>query len=86
MTGYHRDVYERTFARLLNKALKKGKNDSERALVWLDKRYHLLFAMLMTRDRIETVDAYMDVREHLEQRLLARNTKKENLENDAAKE
>ena len=65
MANYQRDVYEKSFARLLNKALRKGANDPELALKWIDKRYRLLLILLTTQYRVESTDALMDVREHL---------------------
>ncbi|MDA1330340.1 MAG: hypothetical protein DWG76_05195 [Chloroflexi bacterium] len=66
---YNREIYSRTFARLLNKALKRGNGDAQLALAWLDRRHHLLFALLFTRYKLETTDAYLDVREHIENRI-----------------
>lgn len=71
MTSYNRDVYSRTFARLLNKAMKRGKGDPEKALAWLDRHYKPLIALLFTRHRLESTDAYMDVREHVLKRIQA---------------
>lgn len=71
MADYNRERYERTFARLLNRALKRGGNDPQKALRWLDRRHRWLSALLFTRHRLETTDAYMDVREHLMQRIEA---------------
>lgn len=68
MAKYHRDVYEKSFARLLNKALRKGLNDPEMALKWLDKPYRLLITLLFSSYRVENTDALMDVREHLKNR------------------
>lgn len=69
MPAYDKDVYSRSFARLLNKALKKGGGDPAQALHWLDTRYKPLFAMLFSRHKLERTDAYMDVREHIVKRL-----------------
>ena len=85
MSNYQREEYEKKFARLLNKALRKGKNDPGRALSWLNKRSKLQFAWMLTSKRIEAVDAYLDVREHLEKRLLTNRGKSEKLENDGVK-
>lgn len=75
MAEYQRVVYEKTFARLLNKALKKGGNDPALALAWLDKKYRLLFVLLSTPYRLESTDAYMDVREHLQKRIAIQQNK-----------
>jgi hypothetical protein len=66
---YNRDVYSQRFARLLNKALKRGKQDPRLALDWLENKYRLLPALLLTRHRLETTDAYLDVREHILNRM-----------------
>lgn len=69
MPAYDKDVYSRHFARLLNKALKKGGGDPAQALAWLDTRYKPLFAMLFSRHKLEMTDAYMDAREHIIKRI-----------------
>ncbi len=69
MSQYNRDVYSRTFARLLNRALKKGEGDASKALEWLDHRYKLIWNLLFTRHKAEISDAYMDVREHIVKRI-----------------
>jgi len=68
-SSYDRDVYSRYFARLLNYALKKGGGDSHAALLWLEKRYRLVLALFFSRHRREMSDAYMDVREHILNRI-----------------
>ncbi len=69
MNSYNHDIYSTTFARLLNKAMMRGAGDPRRALDWLDKRYKAIFAFLFTRHRLEKVDAYLDVREHILKRI-----------------
>lgn len=69
MPPYDQDVYSQRFARLLNRALQKGKGDPKLALSWLDKRYKLLFSLAFTRHKLEVSDAYMDVREHILKRI-----------------
>lgn len=69
MNSYNRDIYSRTFARLLNKAMKRGEGDPREALNWLDKRYKAILGFLFTRHRLESVDAYLDVREHILKRI-----------------
>ncbi|HKY79593.1 MAG TPA: hypothetical protein VI688_03645 [Anaerolineales bacterium] len=66
---YDRDIYSRYFARLLNQALKQGGGDSQAALGWLEKRYRLVLALFFSRHRREMSDAYMDVREHILNRM-----------------
>ena len=68
MSNYHRDVYEKSFARLLNKALQKGANNPKLALQWLDRPYRLPLILLSTAYRVEKTDALIDVREHLKNR------------------
>ena len=77
MSNYHRDVYEKTFARLLNKALRIGANDPLLALKWINKSYRLAFMLIMTQHRVETIDALIDVREHLNNRTKITNKKDE---------
>ncbi|MGH2583061.1 MAG: hypothetical protein ACRDFQ_09230 [Anaerolineales bacterium] len=69
MTNYDRDFYSRRFARLINKALEKGKGDPMKALYWLEKRYNPLLALLFSRHRVELADAYLDAREHILKRI-----------------
>jgi hypothetical protein len=69
MPAYDREYYSRTFARLLNTAMQKGQGDARQALAWLDKRYKPLLALLFTRHKLETSDAYMDAREHITKRI-----------------
>lgn len=69
MPTYDHEIYSRKFARLLNTALKKGGGDPKEALAWLDRKYKPLFALLFTRSKLETTDAYMDVREHIRKRI-----------------
>ena len=76
MSGYDRDLYSRNFARLLNRALKKGGGDASKALEWLDRKYKPLWAVLFSKHRAEISDAYMDVREHIEKRIQEQNGKK----------
>lgn len=71
MPAYDRDVYSRSFARLLNKALKKGSGDPTQALAWLDTKYKPLFALFLSRHKLERTDAYLDVREHIVKRIEA---------------
>jgi hypothetical protein len=66
---YDREVYQRNFARLLNRALKIGGGDPSKALEWLDKKYKLLRMVIFSRHRAEMSDAYMDVREHMVKRM-----------------
>lgn len=75
--AYDQNIYSRQFARLLNHALKQGEGDAERALHWLEQRYRLVLTILMTRYKAETADAYMDVREHLVNRIEGEKTKVE---------
>ncbi len=82
MSGYDREIYQRNFARLLNRALKVGGGDAAKALEWLDHKYKPLWTVLFSRHRAEMSDAYMDVREHIvkrikekEERAKERNTK-----------
>lgn len=75
MSNYHRDVYEKTFARLLNKALRKGANDPFLALKWIEKPYRLPLMLIMSPHRVETTDALIDVREHLNNRTKITNIK-----------
>jgi hypothetical protein len=69
MPTYDRDVYSRDFARLLNKALKSANGDARKALVLLESRYRLVPSLIFSRHRAETSDAYLDVREHLLNRI-----------------
>lgn len=71
MPSYNHDVYSRKFARLLNKAIKHGSGDPVKALNWLDKKYKPFFALLFSRQRVESTDAYLDVREHILKRIEA---------------
>ncbi len=66
---YDRDVYSRNFARLLNRALKKGQGDASRALEWLDHNYKPFWHFLFGKHKAEMSDAYMDVREHIVKRI-----------------
>lgn len=68
-SAYDHDFYSRTFARLLNRALKKGEGDASKALEWLDHKYKPLWTMLFSRHRAEMSDAFMDVREHVVKRI-----------------
>ena len=77
MTTYDRDFYSRSFARLINKALKKGNGDPEKALYWLEKRYNPLLALLFSRHRMELADAYLDAREHISKRILGTTQEEE---------
>lgn len=69
MPIYDKEIYSQKFARLLNRAMKRGGGDPQKALQWLDKQYKPLFALLFTRHKLETSDAYMDVREHIVERI-----------------
>lgn len=69
MPVYDREFYSRRFARLLDQAMQKGEGDPHKALAWLDKRYKPLLVLMFTRHRLETSDAYMDVREHIVKRI-----------------
>jgi hypothetical protein len=62
---YDREIYSYHFARLLNRALKKGAGDAQQALAWLHKSYPLIRTLLWSGHRLEITDAFMDVREHL---------------------
>lgn len=66
---YDREVYQRSFARLLNRALKAGEGDPSRALEWLDRKNKPLWTAIFGRHRAEMSDAYMDVREHILKRI-----------------
>lgn len=66
---YDREIYQRNFARLLNRALKNGGGDPIQALEWLDRKQKPLWKALFGRHRAEMSDAYMDVREHLVKRI-----------------
>lgn len=66
---YDREVYQRNFARLLNRALKVSGGDAAKALEWLDRKYKPLWTVLFSRHRAEVSDAYMDVREHIVKRI-----------------
>lgn len=66
---YDREIYQRSFARLLNRTLKVGGGDAVRALEWLDHKYKPLWTVLFSRHRAEMSDAYMDVREHIVKRI-----------------
>lgn len=82
-TYYDRPVYERTFARLLDRSLAKGKNDPAKALKWLNRPFRYALAVTFTVHRLETTDAFLDVREHLSKRIeLLGGTEKEGLENE----
>jgi len=69
MSNYDRSVYENAFASLLDLSLKKGGNDPVRALKWLNRPLRYFFAVMRSRHRLETTDAFLDVREHLEKRM-----------------
>ena len=69
MSSYDHDAYSRKFARLLNKAMKRGAGDPHKALNWLDNNYRPFFALLFTRQRLESTDAFLDVREHILKRI-----------------
>ncbi len=69
MSGYDRDLYSQTFARLLNRALKKGGGDAAKALEWLDRNYKPFWHVLFGKHKAEMSDAYMDVREHIVKRM-----------------
>ena len=69
MADYDRDAYSRQFARLLNKALKRGRGDSRKALAWLEKGHKSFWALTFSRQRAERADAYLDVREHIVKRI-----------------
>lgn len=69
MPAYDRELYSRAFARLLEQAMQKGKGDPRLALHWLQHKYKLLLALALTRHKLETSDAYMDVREHIQKRI-----------------
>ncbi len=77
MAPYDREIYSQQFARLLNRALQKGKGDPRLALQWLDKKYKLLFSLVFTRHKLEISDAYMDVREHIVKRIEGMKSKDE---------
>jgi hypothetical protein len=69
MTNYDHDAYSKYFARLLNKAMKRGQGDPQKALHWLEKRYKALWRIVLTKKRLERADAYLDVREHVAKRI-----------------
>jgi hypothetical protein len=69
MKAYNKEIYSQKFARLLNRAMKQGAGDPQKALTWLDKNYKPLVALFFTRHKLETSDAYMDVREHIVERI-----------------
>lgn len=69
MPAYDREFYSRRFARLLDRAMQKGQRDPQKALAWLEKGYKPLLALMLTRHKLETSDAYMDVREHILKRI-----------------
>jgi hypothetical protein len=69
MPTYDKEIYSQKFARLLNRAMKKGGSDPQKALQWLDNKYKPIFALIFTRHKLETSDAYMDVREHIVNRI-----------------
>jgi hypothetical protein len=69
MSTYDCEIYQRNFARLLNRALKKGNGDAAKALEWLDRKYMPIWKVLFSRHRAEMSDAYMDVREHIVKRI-----------------
>ena len=69
MDSYDRSIYETTFASLLDQSLRKGSNDPERALKWLNRPMRYFFALLRTSNRLEVTDAFLDVREHLTKRI-----------------
>jgi hypothetical protein len=75
--AYDQNVYSRQFARLLNRALKQGGGNAQKGLDWLERRYRLVLTMLLTRYKAEMADAYMDVREHLVNRIEGEKTKVE---------
>lgn len=66
---YDREFYSRNFARLLNHALKKGGGDAQAALNWLEKKYRLTLSLFFSKHKPELSDAYMDVREHILNRI-----------------
>jgi hypothetical protein len=81
MPAYDREIYSRTFARLLEQALRKGKGDPRLALHWLQHRYKLVVALAFTRHKLETSDAYLDVREHIQKRITEQAVKMGEAEN-----
>lgn len=66
---YDHDVYSRNFARLLNRALKIGGGDAEKALQWLERKNKPFWTVLFSKHKAELSDAFMDVREHLVKRI-----------------
>jgi hypothetical protein len=78
MSKYNHDIYRRSFARLLNKAIKRGGNSPQNAMIWLENRYKLFVVLMFTRYRVETTDAYMDVREHLAKRISGQSSEPSN--------
>jgi hypothetical protein len=66
---YDHESYSRNFARLLNTALKRGGGDPRAAMTWLNRKYKPLLVLLFSRNKLETIDAYMDVREHITKRI-----------------
>ena len=69
MSAYDHEIYQRNFARLLNRALKSGVGDPTKALEWLDHKYKPIWMMLFSRHRAEMTDAFLDVREHMVKRI-----------------
>lgn len=81
MPAYDKEIYSQKFARLLNRAMKQGDGDPQKALHWLDKKYKPLFALFFTRHKLETSDAYMDVREHVVNRIEASDSEENETNN-----
>jgi hypothetical protein len=81
MKSYNRSEYESAFAQLLERSLAKGKNDPGKALKWLNRPFRYSLAIIFNSNRLETTDAFLDVREHLEKRIkLFADLGKENIE------
>jgi hypothetical protein len=81
MPAYDKEIYSQKFARLLNRAMKKGGGDPQKALQWLDKQYKPIFALIFTRHKLETSDAYMDVREHIVNRIKGNESEEDETKN-----
>jgi hypothetical protein len=69
MSVYDQEVYQRNFARLLNRAIKAGQGDATMALMWLDSHYRPIWTILFSKHKAEMTDAYLDAREHLIKRI-----------------
>ena len=75
MADYDHDAYSKYFARLLNKAMKRGLGDPKKALKWLEKRYSPMWGIAFTSHRLERADAYLDARDHVAKRIELRNAR-----------